>query len=164
MTPPDYLLPWLTEQGFLTKKLQQLTGDAQLQVLAQTWTLSGWWDKYILNLDREMVLQRNILMSSHHKPCWYARTILPLKTFNADQELFGRLQYQLLGNILFESNVVTRNSFNYYAIDHNNLEYHWMDEKLHQNAKCLWARRSVFLVHDSYPLYLIEIFLPGMSS
>ena len=166
--PPSYLLPWLTETNFLTKKLQSLVGATKLEVLSQIWKNSTWWDCHMLGLKQETVLHRDIVITCQNKFCWYARTILPLKTFNANVNLFSQLQTKLLGQILFESNMVARKSLQYYPIDATTLEYHWMDSyynsTLQQNNLLLWARKSEFLVDGVYPLYLIEIFLPSFES
>ena len=89
--PPRNLLPWLTYVDFLTKKLYDKSGHTSLSVLEQRWDTVSWWDRYVLGLDFGLILHRDIVTSAWGEPCWYARTVIPLATYQADSALFDRL-------------------------------------------------------------------------
>jgi len=166
--PPAELLPWLTHEQFLTKKLLAQAGDARLRVLNQSWKSTPWWDKYALLLDCECVMHREILTLAWDKPCWYARTILPRTTYKADQALFDRLQTETLGTLIFEGTQIERVSLRHYAINQQAIEYHWLTPAMKQGAECFWVRSSVFKLKSvtcsDHCFYLIEILLPGLES
>lgn len=163
LTPPAYLLPWLTYVKFLTEKLQTIAGDATLEVINQHWERPTWWDCYVLQLTETSVLHREILMHAHQQPCWYARTIIPESTYQADVKLFDRLNRESLGNLIFQGNKIQRASICHYAIDAKAIEYHWLTQSMHQQASVLWARLSEFQLKTKDSFFLIEILLPGLE-
>jgi len=85
-------------------KLRQAAGDAKLTIIKQNWGKASWWDKFVLGVDVQSTLQREILMSAWQEPCWYARTIIPEQTHHAHSLFFNRLEHESLA-ILF---LVTR--------------------------------------------------------
>ena len=87
LKPPESLLPWLNYESFLTAKLKLMTGNATLRLLDQSLTQTNNWERTLLGVDENFVLRRNILMSSHEVPCWYARTLLPSSTYTANESL-----------------------------------------------------------------------------
>lgn len=160
--PPD-LTGWLTYQGFLTKKLRDIAGDACLHVLDHVWEEVDTWDKVRLNIIENQVLHREICMYAWDKPCWYARTVLPLSTYLAAPALFDRLKHESLGVLIFEGSKITRQTFTQYVIDSSAIEYSWLSTDLHQQAHELWARLSEFKLDQQYPFYLLEILLPELA-
>lgn len=160
--PPKPLKVWLDYPYSLTEKLKDEAGEARLQRLTQHWRIPDWWDKFNSGGNHQELLHREILMWARQKPCWYARTIIPLSTYQHDVPLFSRLQQEPLGNLIFSNNKIKRTSFIHYAINAQCIEYHWLDEHMHGNAKTLWVRLSTFLLNDHYPFFLVEILLPGL--
>lgn len=163
LSPPPKLIPWLTSVDFLTKKLHACSGHTQLTVLEHRWINPSWWDRYVLNLECKLVLSREIAMLAWDVPCWYARTIIPIKTYQADAKLFNQLEQTTLGHLIFNGNKINRESLTYYAIDKQSIEYHWLPEGMDCNSEVLWVRLSKFVLASSDPFYLIEIFLPGLE-
>lgn len=166
-TAADSLLPWLKHQESLTDRLRTKAGNVHLEVLGQYWTSPNWWDKQVLHIQDEAVLHREILMWSADEPCWYARTIIPKTTYNANSEFFERLKNESLGLLIFNQPKVKRVSFVYYPIDSNSIEYHWLKEITENDSPILWVRMSIFTIenHDStkdLPFCLVEIMLPGL--
>ena len=160
--PADGLLSWLTHQGSLTAKLKQEAGLASLQVLEQVWETPNWCDRHALNLDCELVMHREILMSAGQEPCWYARTILPQDSNLHDLEFFNRLQSEPLTQLIFDNNRVERVSLVNYATSPKSIEYHWLTHWMDITEDALWARMAVYTIDKHFPFYLIEILLPGL--
>ncbi|VEG90009.1 chorismate--pyruvate lyase family protein [Legionella spiritensis] len=161
--PPTELLPWLTHKESLTEKLRQLAGEAKLQVLSQKKMMAGWWERYVLNVQEEWVIQRDILMQACQISCWYARTIIPEQVFEANRHFFDRLRSESLGALVFHEPEITRNQFKYYAIDKESLEFYW--PKRHEainDDETLWVRWSEFALNRRFSFYLAEILLPGL--
>ena len=163
ISPPAHLLPWLTYTDFLTEKLQKLTGHAKISVLSNRWEKPSQWAKNKLGVMSTWVLNREICMKSQNDVCWFARTILPIETFELDPSLFNRLKEESLGQLIFYGTDISRVSHTYYPIDKHAIEYHWLDKSVHQDEKNLWVRLSEFKVHGTFSFYLIEILLPGLE-
>jgi len=163
-TPPPHLLPWLVHQDSLTEKLKTRAGDACLQILAQCWEPSDWWDRSVLGLSAETVLHREIVIKAQEKPCWYARTIIPSATYEADKALFDRLQQESLGDLIFKGTQIKRVFMTTYPICNQSIEYYWLPESMRQGKKEHWVRLSEFSVHGIFPFFLIEILLPELES
>ena len=187
--PEPSLLSWLLHEQSLTEKLRNACGDAQLEVLAQRWQLPDHWDQSVLKLgsvdnsdladkpqdvglgimnyqqplDSASVMHREILRRAFDAPCWYARTILPLTTFNANATLFARLKTEPLGHLIFNGTQIQRASLQHYCISPASEEYSWLNESMHQGAEKLWVRLSEFFVNARDSFFLVEILLPGLS-
>lgn len=159
--PPARLLPWLLHTSSLTEKLKKETGEAKLTVLSQQWCAPNWWDRYVLDLAESQVLHRDIVMSTHELPCWYARTIIPETSYKAHETFFSRLEKESLGAIIYNTEGVRRDSLLYYAIDRNCLEFYWFSHK-EKDETLLWGRRSILYCNKGTPFFLMEIFLPGL--
>lgn len=160
--PPDNLLPWLTYTEMLTDKLYKLSQNTSLKLLKQEVVNCNWWDKYVLGIINDKALHRQIEVLALDVPCWYARTIIPMKTYTNHEKLFVRLNKETLGDLIFGNNGIERSYLRYYAIDKNNIEYHWLDSKLLGINQKLWARLSRFTIKDD-DFYLYEVFLPGLE-
>jgi chorismate--pyruvate lyase len=191
--PNALLLPWLTHEHFLTEKLKSTAGDARLEVLSQRWELADDWDcAHLTDVKAQRVLHREIVMWAFDTPCWYARTILPDATKQANRALFDRLQTESLGHLIFHGTDITRVSLKSYCVDEQTTEYGWLQPWMHQDATRLWVRLSEFSVlshvvpaqagihaqHDHYTsskmdprlhgddnkasFFLVEILLPGL--
>ena len=160
---PPSLLPWIAYPHSLTERLQVKAGNTRLQVLEQRWEKPNWWDKYVLHLQCKTVLHREILMWAWNDACWYARTIIPETTYNADHLFFNRLQAESLGAMIFKEKKVRRIHLLHYPIGTQSIEYYWLTPLMHCSAPELWVRLSCFMIHDEHPFYLIETLLPGLQ-
>ncbi len=156
------ILPWLVYEKSLTKKLNDTAGDARLDVLDQRWESPDAWDLIVLKLNTTSVMHREILMWAFDSPCWYARTILPDATFQANTALFNRLKTESLGHLIFNGTEIQRASLTHYMISPSSPEYNWLNESMHQGAAELWMRLSEFVVNGRDSFFLVEILLPGL--
>lgn len=160
--PPPYLVPWMACQASLTEKLTFVAGQAKIEVLAQHWRLADWWDQHVFRLPRQVVYHREIVMRSHDRPCWYARTIIPEKTYHASAPLFDRLKTESLGRLIFNENIIKRVQLMAYPVTKESIEYYWLKSCWIAGETVLWARLSTLMI-DVYPFFLVEILLPGLE-
>ena len=156
-------LPWLTYQQSITSRLQEKAGSTRLQVLGQQWESPNWWDRYVLHIESGAVLHREIVTWAGKKPCWYARSIFPAATYQAQPSFFNRLQQESLGQLIFNENKVKRVVLMHYPIGEASIEYHWLNQSMHGGVKALWVRLSAFIFNEEHPFFLIEILLPGLA-
>ena len=164
LTPPPCLLPWLSYQRYLSKKLEAKAGQTELQVIQQTWLAqASAWDQERLALGPEAVLHRDSLILAHQRPCWFARTILPRATYDSHLSLFERLNKEPLGNLIFRTEAVQRLRLEHYSIEAGSVEYDWLPKAIDTQQKLLWLRCSTFQVKDAELFYLVEILLPDLE-
>lgn len=162
-SPPTYLLPWLTYRESLTERLQEKALDIHLQLLKQQWGIANWWDRQVLHIKENRVLHREIIMWAQQEACWYARTIIPERTYLTDEKFFKRLKNESLGTLIFNEEKINRRSLLHYPINQCSIEYHWLDKAcLQRKNEILWVRKSIFTINDS-PFFLIEILLPPLE-
>ena len=160
---PPILLPWLTYEKSLTERLQSIAGEARMDILQEEWVASNWWDKYVLGIDNEPAFHRDILMWVKQDPCWYARTIIPQSTYQANQTLFNRLKNESLGAIIFNHTEIKRTSMKHYSINAQGIEYHWLKPFLSLSADELWVRLSIFTIKEKHSFCLTELLLPALE-
>ena len=153
---------WMTYQGSLTNKLKEIAGDARIELLGQGLELSNDWEKERLGITDSQVFRREIVMWAFDEPCWYARTIIPNKTYQADLSFFGRLRQESMGDLIFNGPTLKREDFKNYSIDVHSTEYEWARFLLKDTKTLLWIRLSTFTLRDDSPFFLIEILLPGL--
>lgn len=161
--PSEFMLSWLEHPFALTERLQQSTGDANLMVLDQFWRTAGWWEKAVLGLDVQPVFQRDIIMFSGATACWFARSVIPEATFKANEVLFERLQQESLGKLVFNEQLIERQSMHHYPVDYRCMEFYWPGFPCQKSTGTLWIKQSNFVVREQYPFYLSELFLPGFA-
>jgi len=161
-SPPSFLVPWIACQASLTEKLKAVAGQANIEVLAQHWQLADWWDQQVLHLERQVVFRREIIMRSEETSCWYARTIIPETTYEANTPLFNRLKTESLGVLIFNEDAIKRVQLIYYPITNKSIEYYWLKSARKTEVNILWLRLSTLML-DVYPFFLIEILLPGLE-
>lgn len=161
--PKTEFLPWLTYSHSLTEKLKHHVGEEpSLKIIQQIWQQTGSWEKACLNVkEKKAVFQREILMSVKGIDCWYARTIIPKKTYAGQKELFARLINESLGQLIFNNDLISRISLNLSLITPKTFEYEFVKPFL-PDSEPAWGRLSTFSVAVKDKFYLLEIFLPGL--
>ncbi len=161
---PEQLTEWLNSHASLTDKLQQIKGDAQVELLSQHWTSTGWWDRALLQIQDTLVFQREIMMKSHGVAYWYARSIIPKKCYDLDPAFFGRLKNESIKNLIFNEEKVHRIQWISYPVDQQCLEYYWVKRNLSTVDGVLWVRLAEFSFQQKESFYLIEIMLPELEN
>ena len=153
---------WLHYDKPITDKLKKLTGEAQLELLSQSWTTSTGWDAHIIHT-KERILQREIFMKSHNKVYWYARAVIPQSCYDLEPEFFNRLERESIRNLLFDEPKVTRVNKLIYPVTEHSLEFYWVKKHLTSIQGTCWARISEFSFLEKSSFYLIEVFFPNMQ-
>jgi chorismate--pyruvate lyase len=159
---PAFLNEWREHQYSLTDKLEQKTGSSSLNLLAQEWVRPSWWDRYLLGIKDESMLQREIIMQHQSQSYWYARTIIPKPCYEQHADFFKRLQQESLRELLFHNPKVQRLQFINYPVDRHCLEFYWVKKYLPAVEDLLWVRLAEFSLKP-FSFYLIEILLPQLQ-
>jgi chorismate-pyruvate lyase len=115
----------------------------------------------LLNINEDDCYVREVFLKGDEANLCFARTVMPIKTYQACQNEFDTLSSKLLGKSLLYSqgDGVTRSAFHYAAID--SLHPYFAKARVLGNQK-LGARASVFCIDNEFPLLVTEVFLPNM--
>lgn len=160
---PTALASWLTDSGSLTQRLQiHNHADFSVQLL------STYWMKPLpdecLSLDTpltEMAYQREVKLMDGEQANVYARTVIPLATFQAMKHRFNTLGNRPLGDLLFTDPSVKRGKIEIACLKPGQYLYEMavLDEAIRPER--LWGRRSHFYLSGK-KLLVNEIFLPTL--
>lgn len=162
--PPERLAKWLHYQASLTDKLQDIKGNAELQLIFQNWVKAGWWDRHLLKVQDESIFQREILMKSHGALCWYARSIIPKKCYDLNPFFFDRLKNESIKNLIFGNSKVQRIHWIHYPINNQCIEFYWVKKNIPSITGILWARLTELSFQQKEYFYLVEIMLPELEN
>lgn len=180
-----YWQQWVLYTASLTEKLRLVAGEARLEVISHSiGPLDAWAQTHLQCVDT-VGLQREIVMWAHQRRCWYARTVIPQSTLQADASLFARLNHEPLGQLIFSNphiqrtdlsprlligpkeeglSAVTKHQISaLQRIDYPSVEWQWLQAEWSLLQENLWGRLSTFQLHEHHPFYLYEIFLPDLS-
>ncbi len=104
---------------------------------------------------------REVFLKGDDVNLCFARTVMPVTTYQGYQKEFDTLSAKLLGNnLLYSKNGgVVRSAFQYAVIDVSHP--YFIKCKLATSHK-LGARASVFYIAGQHPLLVTEIFLPNI--
>ncbi len=160
---PAELISWLTDSGSLTQRLRAHNkNDFSVQILSTHW-MKPLPDE-CLSLDiplTEMAYQREVRLMNGERANVYARTVIPLNTFQAMKQRFNSLGNRPLGDLLFTDPSVKRGSIQIACLKPGQWLYEMALLEESFRPECLWGRRSHFYISDKQIL-VNEIFLPAL--
>ncbi|TAL61907.1 MAG: chorismate lyase [Legionella sp.] len=160
---PKGLISWVNYELSLTDRLEKLNGSAELELLSQNWVIPSWWERHVLKITDSQIFQREIMMRSHGKEYWYARTLIPQASYNLNPHFFNRLQKESIKNLIFDNPEVERQGLRTYAINAKCLEFYWIKKHLEQLNGTIWVRFADYLYTGLGPFYLLELLLPELE-
>ena len=103
--------------------------------------------------------QREVFLVGDGVPFCFARTVMPLTTYQQFQQQFDTLNSKLLGEQLLYPNQTVRSAFEYSVID---TQHPYFDCCGVSKTLTLPARRSQFFLEQQFPLLITEVFLPAI--
>ena len=156
------LRTFLFESGSLTRLIQEkCMGRFDINLINESWAKALPYEMHLLSLrNYEISFIRESYLSCNKKKLVYARTIIPRRTLNRNNEKLTKLGHKPLGEILFKNNQTHRKNVKYGKISIMN-EPHieaLLKEKILDD---LFVRQSMFYIDDR-PLLVVEFFLPAI--
>ena len=156
------LRPWLLDRGSLTRRLRARSQAFAVQGVSQRWALPQPDEARLLGLrGHHSALLREVSLCCDGVPVVFAHSVLPRRSLRGAWHGLGRLGARPLGEALFANPAVVRASLSYRKLSVLSELYRRACAGLPQRPPCLWARRSVFLLHGARIL-VTEVFLPGV--
>ncbi len=152
---------WMTEPYELATAMRRVCRELQVKICYQGMALC--YDDELQRLGIQTVehFVREVFLEGDAVPFCFARTVIPVHTYQHYKEQFDGLEDRLLGKTLLypQSNRVRRSQFEYAVVEVN---HPYFLKCAVDRAEKLGARRSVFYLEEHYPLLITEIFLPGI--
>ena len=154
---PENLVPWLIDNGSLTRKLVALSKDQfEVEVLRQEVATPDAAEANALKITQKTpVMIREVVLKGRGRPWVFARSILPMSTMTGRLAGLRTLSNQPLGELLFQDPSMTREPLEVACLPARVLS---VPAALAAGDESLWARRSVFFL-DRKPLLVSEVYL-----
>ena len=152
--------PWLTDAGSLTARVKARCSDFHVRVLFQGLRRPDRDERFLFaHRGRARVLVREIFLCCGETPVVFAHTVLDPGDLCGPWRSVARLGNRPLGAALFADARIER-----YPLRSRKIGWH---HELHRRLSAhvpgvppaLWARRSLFRLHNS-PILVTEVFLP----
>lgn len=153
---------FLFHEDSLTRFIQQrCEGEFNIELMSESLQLAMSDETQFLSLQSDEItfIRKSRLKCGDHAVV-YARTIMPQKTIEGENQWLTKLGTKPLGDILFNDEKTCRTDMRYAKIP--------VDCELHKEATKdldisseLWGRQSLFYT-DQQPLLITEIFLPAI--
>jgi chorismate--pyruvate lyase len=154
--------PWLRDHGSLTRRIQQRCTQFSVRNVCDCLMTAAYDETALLGqLSRQKIYTREVFLLADNQPVVFAHSVV------APQHLRGAWQsLQHLGNrplaaLLFAHPLVQRAPLHYRMLKPNHPLYRRAIATLEAPPQKLWARRSLFTLHDA-PLLVTEVFLPDI--
>ena len=160
---PRELVSWLTDTGSLTRRLQKHNKhDFSVHNLGNSWIRAMVDECQLLGIPAsEMTYQREVRLMDGDEANVYARTIIPLATYQAMKHRFNNLGNKPLGDLLFTDPTVKRGPIEIACLKPGQWLYEMALLEENSRPEELWGRRSYFYLGGKN-LLVNEIFLPTL--
>ena len=154
--------PWLTDRGSLTARIAARCPGVRVEVVFQGLRRPDRDERFLFahrGRARAHVLVREIFLVCGNTRVVFAHTVLDPRDLSGDFRSVAKLGNRPLGAALFADPRIRR-----YPLRQRKIARH---HELHRRLKsfepdappALWARRSLFRLHNS-PILVTEVFLP----
>lgn len=154
------LAPWLQDHGSLTRRIQQrCTHFAVCKVYSGLARIALDEAALLGVASQRLVYSRDVFLYADNQPVVYAHSVCATQSLHSAWAAMAGLGNQPLGALLFAHPLVKRQPLHYKALRAPHQLYQQAAGVLSNPPSTLWARRSLFYLHDE-PLMVTEVFLP----
>jgi chorismate--pyruvate lyase len=154
--------PWLRDAGSLTQRIRERCTTFGIRNVRDGLTPSAQEEAALLNLPAQHELYaRDVFLLADERPVVFAHSIVAAQHLHHPWQAILGLGSSSLGTLLFQHPDVQRAPLHWRALDSEHPLYRHAAEVLAAPPKILWARRSLFALHDA-PLLVTEVFLPAI--
>ena len=152
------LSPWLRDTGSLTQRIVLRCEHFSLRNVRSGLARIARDESALLGIKpKQLALSREVYLCADGKPVVFAHSACagPRGAWHALRALGNRP----LGALLFSHPQVIRQPLHYQTLHPHHPLYRRATAQLTEPPRCLWARRSLFYLHNE-PLLVTEVFLP----
>jgi chorismate--pyruvate lyase len=154
------LRPWLHDHGSLTQRIQQRCDVFAVRQIRGGLARVAQDESTLLGVAaHRFAYTRDVFLYADHQSVVFAHSVCATQSIRGAWRAVAGLGNQPLGALLFAHPLVQRQPLHYQALRPSHPLYRQATTVLiHPPAK-LWARRSLFYLHNA-PLLVTEVFLP----
>jgi chorismate--pyruvate lyase len=155
----DYT-PWLRDEGSLTRRIQQRCEVFSVRPLRSRLARVAYDEAALLGFPSDRhAFSREVFLCADGRPVVFAHSTCAREHLRGAWQAMRGLGNRSLGTLLFTHPQVERRPLHYKALQFHHPLYKSAAAVLGNPPARLWARRSLFNLHDA-PLLVTEVFLP----
>ena len=152
--------PWLTDRGSLTARIAERCPGVRVEVVFQGLRRPGRDERFVFaHRGRANVLVREVFLYCGATPVVFAHTVLDPADLRGPWRSVARLGTRPLAAALFADARIERHPQRQRKIARHHELYRRLEPRVPGAPRALWARRSLFRLHNS-PILVTEVFLP----
>lgn len=153
------LNPWLHDHGSLTQRIQQRCERFSVHPVRSGLARIARDEAALLGIrEHQLAYSREVFLHADDKPVVFAHSACAPQHLHGVWASLGGLGNRSLGSMLFTHPLVERQPLCFKALRKRH-PLHQRVATMMPVPELLWARRSLFILHDA-PLLVTEIFLP----
>lgn len=154
------LAPWLRNHGSLTQRIQQRCAHFAVRKVHSGLARIQLDESALLGIaSQRLAYSRDVFLYADNQPVVFAHSVCATRSLRGAWAAVAGLGNQPLGALLFAHPLVKRQPLHYKALRATHPLYQQAAGVLSNSPPTLWARRSLFYLHDE-PLMVTEVFLP----
>lgn len=156
------LAPWLRDHGSLTQRIQQRCKHFAVRNVRSGLVCTAPDESALLGIaSRQLAYSREVFLYADDQPVVFAHSTFAREHLRGAWSDVRALGNKPLGALLFAHPLVERKALHYKALRFSHPLYQRAVAGLGDPPHRLWARRSLFYLHNA-PLLVTEVFLPGI--
>ncbi len=154
------LAPWLRDRGSLTQRIQQRCTNFAVHGVRSGLARIARDESALLGIAlQKLAYSREVFLYADGQPVVFDHSALAREHLRGAWSAVLTLGNNPLGALLFAHPLVERKPLHYRALRNTHALYQRAAKVLNDPPDRLWARRSLFYLHDA-PLLVTEVFLP----
>jgi chorismate--pyruvate lyase len=154
---------WLVDRGSLTARIQARCDSFRVRVIRQGRARVDRDERFLhAGSRRGIALVREVYLHCGRTPVVFAHSVIDPRSLHGPWRRLARLGTRPLGAALFADPRVRRYPLHQRKLNRHHELYPRACAALGTCPPYLWARRSLFMLHNS-PILVTEVFLPGIS-
>ncbi len=156
------LVPWLRDHGSLTQRIQQRCGQFAVHNVNSGLDRIALDESALLGIaPRQLAWSREVFLYADQQAVVFAHSACADKHLSGSWQALRTLGNKPLGALLFSHPLVSRQPLHFKSLHPHHPLYRNATALLPDAPQRLWARRSLFYLHNA-PLLVTEVFLPGI--
>lgn len=154
------LAPWLRDTGSLTQRIQQRCSNFSVRNVKNSLARIAPDESALLGIaPQRLAWSREVFLCADEQPVVFAHSTCAARDLRGAWQAVRCLGNKPLGALLFSHPQVVRQPLHYKALHAHHPLYRRAASVLPDPPDRLWARRSLFYLHNA-PLLVTEVFLP----
>lgn len=156
------LAPWLHDRGSLTQRIRERCANFTVRPVRSGLARIAFDESALLGLaPHRLAWSREVFLYADGKPVVFAHSACAPQHLRGAWGAVRGLGSRPLGELLFSHPQVVRKPLYYKALHAHHPLHRSAVAELGDAPGRLWARRSLFYLHDA-PLLVTEVFLPAI--